>query len=116
MENVSIYIDYVAKLMEAIGVLTIFVGSIISIAKYILAIKNKKIGAYLELRQSVGKSILLGLEILIGADIMATVVTDPTLKSVAILGVIVVIRTFLSLSLQVELEGRFPWQSKRKGE
>jgi uncharacterized membrane protein len=61
-----------------------------------------------------GKSILLGLEILIAADIMATVVDDPTLKSVFILGLIVLIRTFLSLSLQVEVEGRFPWQKAAK--
>lgn len=54
--------------------------------------------------------MLLGLEILIAADIMATVVTEPSLKSVSILGLIVLIRTFLSLSLQVELEGEFRWQ------
>ncbi|MBF0658854.1 DUF1622 domain-containing protein [Psychrobacter sp. NG25] len=65
---------------------------------------------YVEIRQTVGKSILLGLEVLIAADIMATVVTEPTLRSVLVLGFIVLIRTFLSLSLQVELEGRFPWQ------
>lgn len=59
-----------------------------------------------------GKSILLGLEVLIAADIMATVVTEPTLRSVLVLGFIVLIRTFLSLSLQVELEGKFPWQKE----
>ncbi|NQU34576.1 MAG: DUF1622 domain-containing protein, partial [Bacteroidetes bacterium] len=59
-------------------------------------------------------SILLGLEILIAADIMATVVAEPTLKSVYILGLIVLIRTFLSLSLQVEVDGRFPWQKDPK--
>jgi len=116
MGNLNIYIDYVAKIMEAIGVLTIFLGSIISISKFIFTKKNKNISSYIELRQAVGRSILLGLEILIAADIMATVVTDPTLKSVAVLGLIVTIRTFLSLSLQVELEGKFPWQGKYKDE
>jgi len=110
MENIIIYIDYVAKIMEAIGVLVIFLGSIISISKFIFTIKNKNIRAYTELRQAVGRSILLGLEILIAADIITTVVTDPTLLSVSVLGLIVIIRTFLSLSLQVELEGKFPWQ------
>jgi len=114
MENINIYINYVAKIMEVIGVLTIFLGSIISISKFIFTKKNKNIRAYIELRQAVGRSILLGLEILIGADIMATVVTDPTLQSVSVLGLIVIIRTFLSLSLQVELEGKFPWQKKDK--
>ena len=114
MENIKIYIDYVAKIMEAIGVLTIFFGSIISISKFIFTKKSKNTRAYIELRQAVGRSILLGLEILIAADIMATVVTEPTLQSVSVLGLIVIIRTFLSLSLQVELEGRFPWQKKDK--
>ncbi|WP_452230131.1 MULTISPECIES: DUF1622 domain-containing protein [unclassified Lacinutrix] len=112
MENIKTYIDYVATIMEAIGVLTIFFGSIFAIGKFIFLIKSKKAVSYIALRQSVGKSILLGLEILIAADIMATVVTEPSLKSVSILGLIVLIRTFLSLSLQVELEGKFPWQKK----
>lgn len=110
MENIKIYIDYIAKIMEAIGVLTIFLGSLFVISRFIFLIKSKNPINYIELRQAVGKSILLGLEILIAADIMATVVTEPSLKSVSILGLIVLIRTFLSLSLQVELEGKFPWQ------
>ncbi|NRT17007.1 putative membrane protein [Flavobacterium sp. 28A] len=110
MENINEYIDYVAKIMEVIGVLTIFVGSIIALAKFIFLLKSKNGMSYIELRQAVGKSILIGLELLIAADIMATVVTEPTLLSVSILGLIVIIRTFLSLSLQVELEGKFPWQ------
>ncbi|WP_282018063.1 DUF1622 domain-containing protein [Salegentibacter mishustinae] len=113
MENIEVYIDYVAKITETIGVLTIFLGSLYSIGKFMFSIKSKNPVSYLELRQSVGKSILLGLEILIAADIMATVVTTPTLKSVFILGLIVLIRTFLSLSLQVELEGKFPWQKNK---
>ncbi|MBE0393772.1 putative membrane protein [Flavobacterium sp. 7E] len=114
MENINEYIDYVAKIMEVIGVLTIFVGSIIALAKFIFLLKNKNGMSYIELRQAVGKSILIGLELLIAADIMATVVTEPTLLSVSILGLIVIIRTFLSLSLQVELEGKFPWQKSIK--
>ncbi len=114
MENIKLYINYVATIIEAIGVLTIFFGSVYSIGKFIVLIKSKEPISYIELRQEVGKSILLGLEILIAADIIATVVTEPTLKSVSILGLIVIIRTFLSLSLQVELEGKFPWQKKDK--
>lgn len=113
MENIKIYIDYIAKITEAIGVLTIFFGSIYSIGKFLFLIKSKHPISYIELRQAVGKSILLGLEILIAADIMATVVTKPSLRSVSILGLIVLIRTFLSLSLQVELEGKFPWQKAK---
>ncbi|GGG50596.1 DUF1622 domain-containing protein [Bizionia arctica] len=116
MENINIYIDYVAKIMESIGVLTILFGSLYAIGKFLFSIKSKNPLTYIELRQAVGKSILLGLEILIAADIMATVVTEPTLRSVSILGLIVIIRTFLSLSLQVELEGKFPWQKNEKQE
>jgi uncharacterized membrane protein len=66
--------------------------------------------SYKFLRQELGKAILLGLEILVAGDIIGTVVTEPTMGRVLVLAVIVLIRTFLSLSLEVELEGRFPWQ------
>ena len=113
MENIKLYINYIATIVEAIGVLTIFVGTIIALIKFVLRQKKDTSSRYIRLRQSVGKSILLGLEILIAADIMATVVTEPSLRSVSILGLIVLIRTFLSLSLQVELEERFPWQKTK---
>jgi uncharacterized membrane protein len=67
---------------------------------------------YSRLRLDLGKAILLGLEILVAADIIATVSTKPTMNSVLVLGLIVLIRTFLSFSLQAELEGKFPWQRK----
>jgi len=111
MEDLRIYVDYISTVVEGIGVLTIFFGALYSLLMFFISISKKKRNSYIILRQSLGKSILLGLEILIAADIMATVVTDPTLRSVYILGLIVLIRTFLSLSLQVELEGKFPWQS-----
>jgi len=110
MENIKIFINYISSTTEGIGVLIIFLGTVYAIGKFLFLIKSKNPLSYIELRQAVGKSILLGLEILIAADIMATVVTEPTLESVYILGLIVLIRTFLSLSLQMELEGKFPWQ------
>ena len=114
MENIKLYIDYIAAIVEGIGVLTIFAGTVIALIRFIIHQKKEVHNTYVTLRQSVGKAILLGLEILIAADIMATVVTEPTLKSVSILGLIVLIRTFLSLSLQVELEGKFPWQKRKE--
>jgi uncharacterized membrane protein len=63
-------------------------------------------------RQDVGRAILLGLEFLIAGDIIRTVVVAPTLQNVIVLGIIVLIRTFLSLSLQLEIEGKLPWQRK----
>jgi len=67
--------------------------------------------SYRQLRQSIGQGVLLGLELLVAGDIIRTVVVGPTFTSVAVLAVIVLIRTFLSFSLQVELTGRWPWQS-----
>ncbi len=67
---------------------------------------------YSGLRHDLGKAILLGLEILVAADIIATVSTEPTMNSVLVLRLIVLIRTFLSFSLQAELEGKFPWQRR----
>ncbi len=110
MGNLKIYIGIITEIVEFIGVLTIFLGALYSLIRFLISITNKKADNYIKLRQSLGKSILLGLEILIAADIMSTVVENPILKSVSILGLIVLIRTFLSMSLQVELEGRFPWQ------
>ena len=116
MEETKYYIEITARIIEIIGVLTIAIGSALALFRFILpAIEGKK-RSYKFLRQNLGKAILLGLEILVAADIVATVVTKPTMEGVLILGVIVLIRTFLSLSLQVELEGKFPWQNKPKEE
>lgn len=106
-------IDIIAKIVEFVGVMIMFLGLVMAFYKAAAAAKKFSQDTYFDIRQGVGKSILLGLEVLIAADIMATVVTEPTLRSVLVLGVIVLIRTFLSLSLQVELEGRFPWQKKQ---
>lgn len=65
-----------------------------------------------QLRQSIGQGVLLGLELLVAGDIIRTVVVGPTFTSVGVLAVIVLIRTFLSFSLEVELTGRWPWQSR----
>lgn len=106
------YIDLIAKIVEIIGVLIMFFGLFLAFYRGIRLTSGFNHETYIEVRQTVGKSILLGLEVLIAADIMATVVTEPTLRSVLVLGFIVLIRTFLSLSLQVELEGKFPWQKE----
>lgn len=112
IEYLAHYIDIIAKTIEFLGVLIMVAGLLFAVYLAVKSIHSFTHQTYLEIRQAVGKSILLGLEVLIAADIMATVVTTPTLRDVLILGFIVLIRTFLSLSLQVELEGRFPWQSK----
>lgn len=107
-ENLRYFIDNIARFVELLGVMIMFIGLCLAVR----SLPNFSQAVYLDIRQLVGKSILLGLEVLILADIMATVVTTPTLDSVIVLAGIVLIRTFLSWSLQVELEGRLPWQKK----
>ena len=68
---------------------------------------------YRDYRANLGRGILLGLEILIAADILKSVVVDPTLQGIAVLGGIVAIRTFLSISLDVEINGHWPWETTR---
>ena len=110
METIKLYIEYIAKFMEITGVIVILAGTLIALFKYLFATQKPGARSYKLLRQELGKGILLGLEILVAADIIATVVTEPTIEKVLILGVIVIIRTFLSLSIELEIEGRFPWQ------
>lgn len=70
--------------------------------------------AVTNLRSSLGRAILLGLELLVAADIINTVAVEPTLDSIAVLAGIVAIRTFLSFSLEAEIDGRWPWQRARQ--
>ena len=113
MEGVSLYIEYIAKAIEVLGIAVIVIGTLIALFNYILHFKKERGSYYSSVRQELGKCILLGLEILVAADIIATVVTEPTMNRVLTLAIVVLIRTFLSLSIQVEIEGRFPWQQSR---
>jgi uncharacterized membrane protein len=110
MIDLKLIIEWLSKILETSGVVIIVVGSLFFILKFLVNVAMKKIDSYKTMRQGLGKTILLGLEILVAADIIHTVITDPELNQVFALGIIVLIRTFLSLSLQVELEGKFPWQ------
>ena len=110
MEGIKHYIEYVAIFFEAVGVLVMVLG--FAYAVYV-AFADNGIDKYTALRQVVGKSVLLGLEILVAADIIMTVTTEPTIDSLLGLGLVVLIRTFLSFSLEVELEGEWPWRQAR---
>ena len=103
-----------ATAIEGIGILIILFGGLWCLARYGLEqLRGEgEDRGYAKLRERLGRAILLGLEFLVAADIIATVLIDPTLESAATLGLIVVIRTFLSWSLEVELEGRWPWQAR----
>lgn len=108
MENVGTAVD-------AIGVAVIVFGAILATGKMLLGRQGQPGRSYTLFRQDLGKVILLGLEFLIAGDIIRTVVVAPTLTNVFVLGLIVLIRTFLSMTLQLELEGRWPWQPARPG-
>lgn len=106
-------VEGVGLLIDAAGVLVIVLG--ILLAGIRLAISGRRLAdPYRQFRQDLGRGILLGLEFLVAADIIRTVAVTPTLEGVLVLGLIVLIRTFLSMALQVELEGRWPWQRDRE--
>jgi uncharacterized membrane protein len=96
--------------IDALGVMIIVIGAIIATARFVLRQNTDFSLAYRSYRQGLGRAILLGLEFLIAGDIIRTVVVAPTLENVLILALIVIIRTFLSMALQLEVEGRWPWQ------
>ena len=90
-------------------VMVIVAGLLLALARFLL-VGRMGPQSFRQLRQDIGRGILLGLEFLVAADIIRTVAVAPTLQGVTVLGLIVLIRTFLSMALQVELEGRWPWQ------
>lgn len=106
-----------AKIVEVSGIAIIALGAFGTLAIFAIAFLGgaDRDQAIANFRSNLGRAILLGLEFLVAADIINTVAVTPTLLSIAVLAGIVIIRTFLSFSLEVEIEGRWPWQ-RRKGE
>lgn len=104
--------DHVAQAFEALGVLVLGVGTLWSflIAGLTWHRSGRARQVYALLRQALGGTLLLGLEILVAADLVRTVAVAPTLNNVLILGLIVLIRTFLSFSLEIEIDGTPPWR------
>lgn len=116
----SLTIDVLAAtaghIVELIGVLILLAGAFIAIVACLVRLRR---GATLEdayhgLRADLGRSMLLGLEFLVIADIIGTVAIEPTLHNLAVLAVIVAIRTLLSFALELEVSGRWPWQKGDK--
>jgi uncharacterized membrane protein len=111
------WMENVVKAFEIAGVVMLAVGSIVTLvrAATVLA-RGEHHAAYQTARQGIDRSVLLGLEVLIIADIVQTVTIDPTFESAVILGLIVLVRTFLSFSLEIELEGTLPWRRQQQSE
>jgi uncharacterized membrane protein len=103
-------IEIIGKVLDVAGVAAIVVGALIAGSIAIRTLLRHSGPVYVPFRRFLGRSILLGLELLVAADIIRTVALAPTLQSVLVLGGIVLIRTFLSFSLELEITGRWPWQ------
>lgn len=104
--------DTVALGLELVGVAAMVVGVVIAAVVAIRRLVTTRSGhaAFMTLRDTIGLAILLGLEILVAADLVRTVTSTPSLTDAAVLGIIVLIRTVLSFSLQIEIEGVAPWR------
>jgi uncharacterized membrane protein len=99
---------------EAAGTIVLVIGSVVAAVSFLLALlRGRDLAKALgPLRQNIGRAILLALELLVAADILRSVAISPTFESVGVLGLIVLVRTFLSWSLEVEIDGVWPWQSR----
>ena len=106
--------ELIGQGVDATGVAVMVVGIILATVYFL----NKRLRggspmeAYQDYRQGIGRAILLGLEILIAGDIIRTIAVEPTFQSLGILAVVILIRTFLSTTLELEVEGRWPWQQR----
>lgn len=102
-------LHWITRGIEIAGILAIVLGIIVALWRFAHSDQNGDL-RYKTLRSELGRAILVGLELLVAADIIATVAIEPTLDSLAVLAGIVLIRTFLSISLEVEIDGKWPWQ------
>ncbi len=110
VSDVVTWVEGTGAAIMVLGALGALLGAAVAVAG-----PQTRAGAYTQLRRNLGRAILLGLEVLIIGDIVRTIIVDPTIESVAVLGLIVVIRIVLSFSLEIEMEGTWPWSRWRSG-
>ncbi len=118
-EEIDISVEEIVKLVgtavDVAGVAVIVIGVLIATGIFVTRLQGRPGREdYRRYRQGIGRAILLGLEFLVAGDIIRTVAVSPTFHSVGVLAAVVAIRTFLSMSLEVELEGRWPWDRDRR--
>lgn len=116
-------IEAAGRYMDVAGVAVMVIGAVVSVPLALRGFQprgqsagSEPLSVYRSYRQLLGRSILLGLELLVAADIIRTVAVAPTFESVGVLAIIVLIRTFLSFSLELEITGRWPWQKEPDGD
>lgn len=111
------YIYGISELIDYAGVVVIAVGAFLAIIRLIrdlVAPATSREEAYTNVRSFLGRSLLLGLELLVAGDVIKTVAVEPTLMSVSVLALLVIVRTVLSISIDIEVDGRFPWQAAQQ--
>jgi uncharacterized membrane protein len=113
MSFAKTYIQYAVAAVEVVGVTVIAVGVLLALVISVVSLRNRSSQeVYYLCRERLGRSILLGIELLVASDIIKTVAIEPTLSSVGVLTIVVLIRIVLSLTLEVETTGRWPWQQR----
>lgn len=111
----AFWIRLATQAVEIVGTSIIVIGAFGSLALFLIGLMRRsasRADLVAQFRSGLGRSILLGLEFLVAADIINTVAIEPTIESLLVLAGIVLIRTFLSFSLEVEIDGRWPWQKR----
>jgi uncharacterized membrane protein len=108
-------IELIARELEVLGLAVIGLASLYATIRGLLNIRQRKPDAYQRVKIFIGKSLQLGLEFLVAADIIRTVTVAPTREGIVSLGLLILVRTFLSWSITVEIEGCWPWQVARSG-
>lgn len=102
-------VQVTGEAVEALGITVLLLGVVYATVRYLRDLRAAS--SYQAYRRRLGRSILLGLELLVAGDIIRTVTTDLSLESVAALAIVVIIRTFLTFSIELEIEGRLPWRA-----
>ena len=117
MAEWKVIIEWVTTGIELLAIAIVFTAILAASVQYLVTrfYRRAAAAAYRDYRVTLGKALLVGLEILVAADVIRTVALEPNFENVAILGLLVLIRTFLGWSLVVEIEGRWPWQPARPG-
>ena len=107
-----LWVGYATLFVEALAVLIIVIAVVVALARYAIdrSLRRGTGDPYHQLKIHLAKALIVSLEVLVAADIIHTVALDSTLQSVSVLGLMVLIRTFLSWALVVEIEGRWPWR------
>jgi uncharacterized membrane protein len=112
----ALFAQTAGKLLDGVGVVVILGGVLLSTLFMAVTMSKHKSGheIYRSYRQNLGRSILIGLEFLVAGDIIRSVAGNLSLDSVVILAIIVIIRSFLGMEFEMEIEGRWPWQRGKK--